>query len=76
MTEVAEMQCRCGMKMPEDIAYNLMIDIARSEKIVLGGDTPNSSRKWILLTYSQCLQAVRNPADAATFLAAYTPPTG
>jgi hypothetical protein len=53
-----------------------MIDIARSEKIVLGGDTPNSSRKWILLTYSQCLQAVRNPADAATFLAAYTPPTG
>lgn len=76
MTEVSEMQCRCGTKMPEDIAYNLMIDIARTEKIALGGDTPNGSREWIIRTYCQCLQAMRNPSDAAAILAAYAPLTG
>jgi hypothetical protein len=76
MTEVSEMQCHCGSKMPEDVAYNLMIDIARTEKIALGGEAPNGSREWIIRTYSQCLQAVRNPSDAATILAAYAPSTG
>ena len=68
MIEAAEMKCHCGMKMPEDIA--------RTEKIEPGGETPDGSREWIIRTYCRCLQAVRNPMDAAAILAAYAPPTG
>lgn len=35
MTEVSEMQCHCGTRTPEDVAYSLMIDIARTEKIAV-----------------------------------------
>jgi hypothetical protein len=74
MTEVSEIQC--GMNLPEDVAYSLMIDIARTEKIALGGEAPNGSREWIIRTYCQCLQAVRNPSDPTAILATYAPLTG
>ena len=58
-----------GENSPERVAYDLMLNIAYTEKIRIGGGpTGNSAagsgdkppdRKWILDAYAECLQAVR-----------------
>ena len=48
---------------PENVAFKLMLEIAKVEKKVLsahpgrGASAPD--RQWILDTYSECLEAVR-----------------
>jgi hypothetical protein len=50
---------------PEQVAYNLLRDIAHAEKREYrGGPSYTDSRitkQWILNTYKECLAAVRNP---------------
>ena len=48
-----------GENSPEQVAYKLMHDIARSEKITMAGMGINSNREWIIRTYCQCLLAVK-----------------
>lgn len=48
---------------PEHIAYNLMGTIAKQEGKSLdgkSGDRPD--KKWLLDTYAECMQAVREPS--------------
>jgi hypothetical protein len=44
---------------PEQLAYRLMLDIARNERSAV------KDRKWILDTFAECLLTIRNPADRA-----------
>lgn len=46
-----------GENSPEQIAYKLMHDIARAEKINLVGSNVNSNREWIIKTFIMCRQA-------------------
>jgi uncharacterized membrane protein YhaH (DUF805 family) len=52
-----------GSWTPEHIAYNLFTMIARTEQKALfassKGDNPD--RKWLLDTYAECIQAVKEP---------------
>jgi hypothetical protein len=47
---------------PEAIAYNLMECIASAEGKVLGSflDPKTADRKWILMTYRECIKAVKD----------------
>jgi hypothetical protein len=47
---------------PEAIAYNLMECIASAEGKVLGSfkDAKTADRKWILMTYRECIKAVKD----------------
>jgi hypothetical protein len=60
-----------GENSPEQVAYKLMRDIAIAEKIYLSGTSLNSNRDWIIRTYCQCLQAVRNPFVPDDVVAGY-----
>jgi hypothetical protein len=65
-----------GENSPEEVAYKLMRDIARAERIYLVGSMGadvNSSREWILRTYCQCLQAVKTPYQPDEVVGSYTP---
>ena len=44
---------------PEQLAYRLMLDIARNERAAV------KDRKWILDTFAECLLALQNPAGRA-----------
>ena len=46
----------------EAIAYNLMECIAAAEGKVLGSfkDAKTADRKWILMTYRECIKAVKD----------------
>lgn len=46
-----------GENSPEMIAYRLLEHIANAEKKYLN----NADRKWLLDTYAECLEAVRDP---------------
>jgi hypothetical protein len=48
-----------GENSPEQVAYKLMHDVARAEKITLAGMGTNSNRDWILDTYAKCIRVVR-----------------
>ena len=47
---------------PEAIAFNLMECIAAAEGKVLGSfkDPKTADRKWILMTYRECIKAVKD----------------
>jgi hypothetical protein len=49
---------------PEHIAYNLMGAIAKQEGKSLNekSDGARPDRKWLLDTYAECMQAVREPS--------------
>jgi hypothetical protein len=49
-------------EIPEAIAFNLMECIAAAEGKVLGSfkDAKSADRKWILMTYRECIKAVRD----------------
>lgn len=60
-----------GENSPEQVAYKLMRDIARSQSVHLEGTSINSNRDWIIKTYCACLHAVRTPSypdDAISLL--------
>ena len=46
-----------GENSPEQVAYKLMRDIARAEKVSLEGTNITSNREWIIKTYIMCRQA-------------------
>jgi hypothetical protein len=50
-----------GENSPEQVAYNLMLHIARIEDKLLyrSGTREGADRKWVLDTYVECLRAVR-----------------
>jgi hypothetical protein len=56
-----------GENSPEEVAYKLLKHIASVEKVVFnqpsssaqGRGVKPATRKWILNTYAQCLEAVR-----------------
>ena len=53
-----------GENSPEYVAYQLMDAIAKCEGLVLyrasgTGPSQGATRKWVLDTYSECLEAVR-----------------
>lgn len=51
-----------GENSPEHVAFQLLNTIASIEGIKLyGGDSKSADRKWVLDTYAECLNAVRNP---------------
>lgn len=53
-----------GENTPEQIAYELMTCIAHNERKTLRiahGDPATADRKWILDTYAECIQTVREP---------------
>ncbi len=54
-----------GENSPEHIAFQLMLRIAHAEDVALSSmaETKNTTRKWILDTYAECLEAVRHPQD-------------
>ena len=58
---------------PEKIALDLMGKIADAEGKILAGSDKNVNRAWLLRTYAQCLETVRNPNLVHEFLEA---PTG
>ena len=47
---------------PEAIAYNLMECIAAAEGKVLGSfkDERSADRRWILMTFRECIKAVKD----------------
>jgi hypothetical protein len=53
-----------GENSPEQVAYKLMLDVARIEKRALHGDASSgytpADRKWLLQTFMECHYAVRN----------------
>ena len=53
-----------GENSPEQVAFKLMEVIAAAEKVGLVAGLPNRSmiadRNWILDTYAECLQTVRD----------------
>jgi hypothetical protein len=52
-----------GENSPEHIAYQLFRHVAFAEKKAVGGGAVQSNvdRKYILDTYAECLNTVRNP---------------
>jgi hypothetical protein len=48
---------------PEEMAYRLLRIVASNEEktIAIGGPKASADRKWLLDTYAECLEAVRNP---------------
>ena len=54
-----------GENSPEFIAYQLLKDVTRVEGIPLGALTPSPklTRKYILDTYAECLNAVKFPGS-------------
>jgi hypothetical protein len=54
-----------GENSPEQVAYRLFRDIAHVEDKLLDASERNpqkvADRKWILDTFAECLNAVRNP---------------
>jgi hypothetical protein len=52
-----------GKNSPEEVALKLLHEIAHVENIGVRGDTRTNKpdRKWILDTYAECLDVVRNP---------------
>ena len=65
-----------GQKMAENthekIAFDLMDKIANTEGKIFAGSDTNVDRTWILRTYAQCLETVRNPNLVHEFLDAFT----
>ncbi|MES1199562.1 MAG: hypothetical protein ABUS48_06245 [Pseudomonadota bacterium] len=53
-----------GETSPEQMAYLLLLHIAQMEKrAIRTADTGEATdRKWLLDTFAECLNAVRNPA--------------
>jgi hypothetical protein len=49
---------------PEHIAYNLLSAIAKQEGKSLGGSMTGATpdKKWLLDTFAECMQAVREPS--------------
>jgi hypothetical protein len=49
---------------PEHIAYNLLSAIAKEEGKSLNGSMKGTApdRKWLLDTFAECMQAVREPS--------------
>ena len=54
-----------GENSPEQVAFKLMLNIARVEGRVLQrnpeGGQETASKEWILDTYAECLRIVKNP---------------
>jgi hypothetical protein len=48
-----------GENSPEEVAYKLFREIVQAEGPALVGK--KLDRKWILDTYAECMQAVRQP---------------
>lgn len=50
---------------PEEVAYKLLLQIARSENKGAPNDRlQDADRKWILDTYAECLEAVKGKRSA------------
>ncbi len=49
-----------GENSPEQVAFKLLGIIAMNEKKPLTS-TAGADRKWLLDTYAECLQTVKNP---------------
>ena len=54
-----------GGQSPEEIAFKLLYAISWGENIDLEA-WGKADRKWILDTYAECLQTVKNPAARIT----------
>lgn len=52
-----------GENSPEQVAYKLMELIGHAEKKGLHSSNFSADRKWILSTYAECLQTVKQPYD-------------
>ena len=57
---------------PEKIALDLMGKIADTEAKIFVGSDKNANREWVLRTYAQCLETVRNPNRVDHFLTTYS----
>ncbi|MGF7053984.1 hypothetical protein GGC47_003172 [Bosea sp. OAE752] len=49
-----KVEVKLGGDSPEEVAYKLLLDIAKNE-------TGAKDRAWILNTYAECLLTVRHP---------------
>jgi len=54
-----------GENSPEEVAYKLLLLVARADKTPLFGGTGAAfpTHKWILDTYAECIKTVRNPHE-------------
>ena len=54
-----------GENSPEEVAYKLLVDVARVEGKVFhqspSGGYTTATRAWILDAYAECLRAVQHP---------------
>lgn len=50
-----------GENSPEQVAYKLMGQLARTDGYTLGGMGEAPPREWIIKTFSACLMAIRAP---------------
>ncbi len=59
-----------GANSPEYVAFLLLRTLADIESKELNRGYPNTAdRNWILDTYAECLDVVRNPADRIKLIA-------
>jgi hypothetical protein len=71
MAETVEIR---GGTSAEEIAFKLLYAVAWSENIDLEG-WAKTDRKWILDSYAECLQTVKDPAARLAQAAARKPAT-
>lgn len=57
-----------GENSAEYVAYRLMRDIAKAEKVKLEGVETNSNREWIIKTYVMCRQATAGHSNVEYLL--------
>ena len=71
MAETAVIPSHSGANSPEYVAFLLLRTIADIESKELRKGYPNTAeRNWILDTYAECLDVVKNPAGRINLIAA------